>query len=61
MDTKFLQSNRFQAAVVAVVVAILQSYALIPSEVADPIIALCLAHITIRTVDRAFEKIAKIK
>ena len=55
----FLTSNRFWAVVVIAVVMMLYSYGLVPVEVRDLLVTICGAHVGLRTIDRAAEKLGK--
>lgn len=59
MNTDFLKSNRFWAAVIGALVKVLSTEGVIPASVADAIIALIVAFIGVRTVDRFGEKVGQ--
>jgi len=59
MDLAFLKSNRFYALVIAAIVGILKAEGIIDVSVADPLIALALAFVGVRTIDRVSEYIGE--
>ena len=58
MDTKFLQSNRFWALVLVAVLGVLKSEGILGSQIIDPLIALLVGFVGIRSVDRFSEKLS---
>lgn len=58
---EFLKSSRFHAAVGVVVLYYLKTRFSLETTIADSLIALLVAHIGIKTVDRASEKIGGAK
>ena len=59
MDLAFLKSNRFYVLVIAAIVGILKAEGIIDVSVADPLIALALAFVGVRTIDRVSEYIGE--
>lgn len=53
--TRFWESTRFWALVIACVALVLKNYAILPVEVVDPLLALLGVSITVRTVDKLGE------
>ena len=58
MDFAFLKSNRFWALIVVAILGVLKAEAVLPSDVVDPLIALGLAFVGVRTVDRFGEQLS---
>ncbi len=56
MDTKFLTSNRFIALVIIAILGVLKGEGVLDDSVANPLIALALGFVGVRTVDRFGEK-----
>lgn len=54
----FLKSNRFHAAVGIVLMYNLVQYGFVDTAIGNSLMGLLLAHIGIRTTDRAFEKLS---
>lgn len=59
MDTEFLKSNRFWALVVVALLGVLKAEGILESSIVDPLIALALGFVGVRTVDRFSEKLEK--
>ena len=57
MNLLFIKSNRFWGLVAIAILKVLESEMIVVSTTTEPLIALILGFITIRTVDRAGEKI----
>jgi len=58
-DWSFLKSRRFWALILIAIVNVLKSEGIITPEIAQGLILILSGFITIRTVDKAFENLAK--
>jgi len=59
MNAEFLTSNRFWALVLVAVLGVLKAEGVLEGAITDPLIALALAFVGVRTVDRFGEKLEK--
>lgn len=59
MNFEFLKSNRFWGLIIIAVAKVLEAEMILDSIIVQPLIALVLGFIAIRTVDRLGEKIGK--
>lgn len=59
MNLEFLKSNRFWGLIIIAVAKVLEAEMILDSIIVQPLIALVLGFIAIRTVDRLGEKIGK--
>lgn len=57
MDLTFLKSNRFWALIGIGIVTTLKMSGILVAEIADPLLVILGGFITVRTIDRASEKI----
>ena len=59
MNAEFLTSNRFWALVIVAVLGVLKAENILDGAIVDPLIALALAFVGVRTVDRVADKLEK--
>lgn len=58
MDTEFLKSNRFWALIIVAIIGVLKAEGILESGIADPLIALALSFVGVRTLDRLGEQVS---
>ena len=61
MNIEFLSSNRFWGAVAICVLSILKTYAILGSEIVDPLVIFLFTFIGVKTVDRFSEKVGTVE